>query len=71
MGSKAGTRETGTRGRVVAVVRKAPCDDKGKGQGGNRGGQASPGKGKGKGGVECLLRGLLRVTFLRIGARSG
>ena len=43
---------------------KAPREEKGKGQGGNRGGQASRGKGKAKGGVECLLR-LIILTTLR------
>ena len=70
MGSKIGTREIGTRSRVLAVFGKAPCDDKAKGEGGNRSGQVLRCEGKGRGGVDCLLQSPQRVTFLRIGKQS-
>ena len=70
MGSKIGTREIGTRSRVLAVFGKAPCDDKAKREGGNCSGQVLRCEGKGRDRVDCLMQSLQRVTFLRIGKQS-
>ena len=51
---------------MLAVFGKAPCDDKAKGEGGNRSGQVLRCEGKENDRVDCLLQSLLRVTFLRI-----